>query len=137
MASSKKPTSETLTESAEQLTEESELGELSAKQSAPLSPEERANKAYVLVYGEDAKIPTEHKSIRTAQDADWFIRSYLGRLFATPNDNPLTEKFKNLEELLVGFDQAYPAQVDDAVEPSVQDESAETVLKNLPIVTQV
>lgn len=125
MANSSKSESKVPTETTEQSTKEVKSDELSTKQSPPLSPEERANKAYVLVYGEDAEIPIEHKSIDTAQQADWFIRSHLGRLFATPNDNPLTEKFKNLEKLLVAFDQAYPAQVDDvAVNESAETESA-------------
>ena len=76
----------------------------------PLPPNERVNAAYKLVYGEGAEIPIRHQSIATAQDADWFIRSYMGRLFATPNDNPLTQRFSNLEELLTWFDQTYPIQ---------------------------
>ncbi|HLO51390.1 MAG TPA: hypothetical protein VK211_23450 [Kamptonema sp.] len=76
----------------------------------PLPPNERVNAAYKLVYGEGAEIPIRHKSITTAQDADWFIRSYMGGLFATPNDNPLTQRFSNLEELLTWFDRTYPAQ---------------------------
>lgn len=126
MTNPKKSASELPTETTEQLTKEVELDELSTKQSTPLSPEERANKAYILVYGENAEIPIEHESISTAQKADWFIRSYLGRLFATPNDNPLTQTFGDFLKLLVWFDQTYPAQVDDAVEKGSEDESAET-----------
>lgn len=126
MADSSKSESKVPTETTEQSTEKVELDELSTKQSAPLSPEERANKAYRLVWGEKAESPIRDKSINTAQDADWFVRSYLGVLFATPNDHPLTQKFSNVDELLVWFDQTYPAQVDDAVEKSAEDKSAET-----------
>lgn len=126
MASYHKSVSKIPAETAEQLTEESELGELSAKQSTPLSPEERANKAYKLVYGENAEIPIRDKAVETAQDADWFVRSYMGGMFATPNDHPLVQKFSNLEELLTWFDETYPAQVDDAVERGAKVESVKT-----------
>lgn len=126
MASYHKSVSKIPAETTEQLTEETELGELSAKQSAPLSPEERANKAYKLVYGEDAEIPIRDKAIETAQDADWFVRSYIGGMFATPNDHPLTQNFSDLEELLAWFDETYPAQVDDAVEQGAKVESVKT-----------
>lgn len=82
----------------------------------PLPPNERVNAAYKLVYGEGAEIPIKHKSITTAQDADWFIRSYMGGLFATSNDNLLTKKFSNLEELLTWFDQTYPTQQEEPQE---------------------
>ena len=132
MANSNKTASKILTETPEQFTKEVELEELQSsreqltEQSAPMSPEERANKAYKLVYGEDAEVPIEHKAINTAQGADWFIRSYMGGLFATPNDHPLTQNFSDLEELLEWFDDFYPAQVDDAVEQNAKDESVET-----------
>lgn len=74
----------------------------------PLPPNERVNAAYKLVYGENAEIPIQHESIATEQDADWHIRSYMGGLFATPNDHPLTQKFNNLEELLEWFNKTYP-----------------------------
>lgn len=132
MANSNKTASKILTETPEQFTKEVELEELQSsteqptEQSAPMSPEERANKAYKLVYGEDAEVPIEHKAINTAQDADWFIRSYMGGMFATPNDHLLTQKFSNLEELLGWFDQTYPARADDAVEQAVEVENVET-----------
>jgi hypothetical protein len=74
-----------------------------------LPPNERVNAAYKLVYGENAEIPIQHESIATDQDADWHIRSYMGGLFATPNDHPLTQKFNDLEELLEWFNETYPA----------------------------
>lgn len=89
---------------------ESQIQKPQPPEGQPLAPNERVNAAYKLVYGDDAEIPIKHESIATAQDADWFIRSYMGGLFATPNDNPLTQKFSNLEELLTWFDQNYPAQ---------------------------
>ena len=125
MASYHKSVSKIPAETTEQLTEETELGELSAKQSTPLSPEERANKAYKLVYGEDAEIPIRDKAVETAQDADWFVRSYIGEMFAAPNNHPLTQKFSNLEELLTWFDETYPAQVDGAVEQDTKVENVE------------
>jgi hypothetical protein len=76
----------------------------------PLPPNERVNAAYKLVYGENAEIPIQHESIITDQDADWHIRSYMGGLFATPNDHPLTQKFNNLEKLLEWFNETYPVQ---------------------------
>ena len=73
-----------------------------------LPPNERVNAAYKLVYGENAEIPIQHELIATDQDADWHIRSYMGGLFATPNDHPLTQKFNDLEELLEWFNKTYP-----------------------------
>lgn len=75
-----------------------------------LSPNERVNAAYKLVYGKNAEIPIRHESIDNERDADWFVRSYLGILFATQNDNPLSQKFSNLDELLTWFYQVYPLQ---------------------------
>ncbi|MEG4149602.1 hypothetical protein [Microcoleus sp. Pol12B5] len=75
-----------------------------------LSPNERVNAAYKLVYGEGAEIPIRHESIDNERDADWFVRSYMGILFATRNDNPLSQKFSNLDELLTWFYQVYPLQ---------------------------
>ncbi len=75
-----------------------------------LSPNERVNAAYKLVYGKNAEIPIRHESIDNERDADWFVRSYMGILFATRNDNPLTQKFSNLDELLAWFYQVYPLQ---------------------------
>lgn len=78
-----------------------------------LSPSERVNAAYKLVYGKNAEIPIRHESIDNEQDADWFVRSYMGILFATPNDNPLTQKFSNLDELLTWFYQVYLLQQEE------------------------
>jgi hypothetical protein len=115
MANSNKAASKVHTETTEQLTEQVESEELSTKQSAPLSPEERANKAYILIYGENAELPIGHRSINTTQDADWFVRSYMGRLFAKPSDHPMTKQFNNLEELLTWFNETYPAQESEKV----------------------
>lgn len=78
-------------------------------ESRPLPSNERINAAYKLVYGENAKMPPKDEAIAQPDD-EWFIRSFFGALFATPNDNPLTQKFSNLDELLTWFYQAYPLQ---------------------------
>ena len=80
----------------------------------PLSPIGRADKAYDLVHGDDGDSELRHGAIDTAESADWYVRSYMGGLFATPNDNPLTQKFDNLEQLLTWFDKTYP--IDDSIE---------------------
>lgn len=92
---------------------ESQIQKPQLSEGQPLSPNERVNVAYRLVYGENAEILIGHEAIVTAQDADWFVRSYIGGLFATPNDNPLTQKFDNLEQFLTWFDETYP--VDDSI----------------------
>ena len=74
----------------------------------PLSPIGRADKAYELVHGDDGDNVIRHGAIDIAESADWYVRSYMGGLFATPNDNPLRQKFDNLEQLLVWFDTTYP-----------------------------
>ena len=74
----------------------------------PLSLIGRADKAYDLVYGDDGDNVIRHGAINTAESADWYVRSYMGGLFATPNDNPLRQRFSNLDELLVWFNATYP-----------------------------
>lgn len=110
--SSEEPIEQSNPEEASQSDQQTEpqIQKPQSPESQPLPPNERVNAAYKLVYGEGAEIPIRHESIATAQDADWFIRSYMGGLFAAPNDNPLTQRFSNLEELLTWFDQTYQAQ---------------------------
>ena len=79
-----------------------------AKPVTPLSPIGRADKAYELVHGDDGDNVIRHGAIDTAESADWYVRSYMGGLFATPNDNPLRQRFSNLDELLTWFDKTYP-----------------------------
>ncbi|MEG4406449.1 hypothetical protein [Microcoleus sp. MON2_D5] len=87
---------------------ESQIQKPMPPEGQPLPPNERVNAAYKLVYGENAEIPIKHESIVTEQDADWHIRSYMGGLFATPNQHPMTQQFNNLEELLDWFNKTYP-----------------------------
>ena len=75
-----------------------------------LSPNQRVDAAYKLVYGENGEVPTRHESIVTAEAAEWQIRYYMGGLFAEPNDHPLAQKFSNVDELLTWFNEAYPLQ---------------------------
>ena len=79
-----------------------------AKPVTPLSPIGRANKAYDLVYGDDGDNVIRHGAINTAESADWYVRSYMGGLFASHTDNPLRQRFSNLDELLVWFNATYP-----------------------------
>ena len=74
----------------------------------PLSPIERADKAYELVHGDDGDSELRHGAINTAESADWYVRSYMGTLFASPTNNPLRKRFSNLDELLVWFNATYP-----------------------------
>ena len=91
----------------------------------PLSPIGRADKAYELVHGDDGDnvirhgaidtaesadwyVRSYHGAINTAESADWYVRSYMGTLFASPTDNPLRQRFSNLDELLIWFDTTYP-----------------------------
>ena len=99
-------------ENAKQAIEQATAEEVSTqpKKQKPqlLEPSERATLACKLTFGENAEIPETHNSIKTPEQSDWFIRSYFGKLFAQKNDNPLTEKFGNLENLLKWFDETYP-----------------------------
>ena len=88
--------------------ESPEQPQSSAESVTPLSPIGRANKAYDLVHGDDGNNVIRHGAIDTAESADWYVRSYMGGLFATPNDNPLRQRFSNLDELLIWFDATYP-----------------------------
>ena len=74
----------------------------------PLSPIGRADKAYELVYGDDGDNVIRHGAIDTAESANWYVRSYIGTLFASPTDNPLRQRFSNLDELLTWFNATYP-----------------------------
>ena len=74
----------------------------------PLSPIKRADKAYELVHGDDGDSELRHGAIDTAESADWYVRSYMSGLFASHTDNPLRQRFSNLDELLVWFNATYP-----------------------------
>ena len=74
----------------------------------PLSPIGRVNKAYDLVHGDDGNNVIRHGEIDTAENADWYVRSYMGTLFASPTNNPLRQRFSNLDELLTWFNTTYP-----------------------------
>ena len=74
----------------------------------PLSLIERVDKAYELVHGDDGDSELRHGAIDTAESADWYVRSYMGTLFASPTDNPLRQRFSNLNELLAWFNTTYP-----------------------------
>ena len=88
--------------------ENSEQPQSSAELVTPLSPIGRANKAYDLVHGDDGDSELRHGAIDTAESADWYVRSYMGGLFASHTDNPLRQRFSNLDELLVWFNATYP-----------------------------
>ena len=79
-----------------------------AESVTPLSPIGRADKAYELVHGYDGDSEIRHGAINTADSADWYVRSYMGTLFALPNNNPLRQRFSNLDELLAWFNTTYP-----------------------------
>lgn len=79
-----------------------------AESVTPLSPIGRVNKAYNLVHGDDGNNVIRHGAIDTADSADWYVRSYMGTLFASPNNNPLRQRFSNLDELLAWFNTTYP-----------------------------
>ena len=89
-------------------TENSEQPQSSAELVTPLSPIGRANKAYDLVHGDDGDSELRHGAIDTAESADWYVRSYMGGLFASHTDNPLRQRFSNLDEPLVWFNATYP-----------------------------
>ena len=84
-----------------------------AKPVTPLSPIGRADKAYELVHGDDGDNVIRHGAIDTAESADWYVRSYMGTLFASPTNNSLRQRFSNLDELFVWLDATYPL-VDEA-----------------------
>ena len=88
--------------------ESPEQPQSSAEPVTPLSPIGRADKAYELVHGDDGDSELRHGAIDTAESADWYVRSYMGTLFASPTDNPLRQRFSNLDELLVWFNATYP-----------------------------
>ena len=88
--------------------ESPEQPQFSAEPVTPLSPIGRADKAYELVHGNDGDSELRHGAIDTAESADWYVRSYMGTLFASPTDNPLRQRFSNLDELLIWFDATYP-----------------------------
>ena len=80
----------------------------------PLSPIGRADKAYELVHGDDGDNVIRHGAIDTAESADWYVRLYMGTLFASPTNNPLRQRFSNLDKFLTWFDKTYP--IDDSIE---------------------
>ena len=88
--------------------ESSEQPQSSAEPVTPLSLIGRADKAYELVHGDDGDNVIRHGAIDTAESADWYVRSYIGTLFASPTDNPLRQRFSNLNELLECFNTTYP-----------------------------
>ena len=88
--------------------ESPEQPQSSAEPVTPLSPIGRADKAYELVHGNDGDSELRHGAINTAESADWYVRSYMGTLFASPTDNPLRQQFSNLDELLIWFNATYP-----------------------------
>lgn len=88
--------------------ESPEQPQFSSEPVTPLSPIGRADKAYELVHGDDGDSELRHGAINTAESADWYVRSYMGTLFASPTNNPLRQRFSNLDELLVWFDATYP-----------------------------
>ena len=88
--------------------ESPEQSQSSAEPVTPLSPIGRANKAYELVHGDDGDNVIRHGAIDTAESANWYVRSYMGTLFASPTNNPLRQRFSNLDELLIWFDATYP-----------------------------
>jgi len=88
--------------------ESPEQPQSSAEPVTPLSPIGRADKAYELVHGDDGDSELRHGAINTAESADWYVRSYMETLFASPTNNPLRQRFSNLDELLVWFNATYP-----------------------------
>jgi len=91
-------------------TEEVEPEEQSQQERQSLPPSQRVDVAYKLIYGEDAEVPSQHESIITSEASEWQIRHYMGGLFATPSNHLLTQRFSNVDEFLVWFNQAYPLQ---------------------------
>ena len=85
-----------------------EQSQSSAEPVTPLSLIGRVNKAYDLVHGDDGNNVIRHGAIDTAENADWYVRSYMGTLFASPTNNPLRQRFSNLNELLTWFNTTYP-----------------------------
>ena len=79
-----------------------------AESVTPLSLIGRVNKAYDLIHGNSGNNVIRHGVIDTADSADWYVRSYMRTLFASPNNNPLRQRFSNLDEILAWFDATYP-----------------------------